>query len=75
MPGITPLLTGRTLDKNKMTQQKMDMFTKNKLKSIVEEEDGKRSKKNPKILEAKNDKKKDEAKKGVSTMNALKKFL
>lgn len=42
----------------------MDMFTKNKLKSIVEEED-----------EAKNDKKKDEAKKGVSTMNALKKFL
>lgn len=32
-------------------------------------------KKNPKILEAKNDKKKDEAKKGVSTMNALKKFL
>lgn len=41
MPGITPLLTGRTLDKNKINQQKIDMFTKNKLKSIVEEEDGK----------------------------------
>lgn len=40
MPGITPHLTGRKLDKSKMAAMKIDAFTKRKLDSIAEE-DGK----------------------------------